>query len=304
MTVVDVVVIGAGPAGLAVSLNLVRARRTVALIDSNRPRHLVAQSSHGFITRDGTSPLEFRRIGREEVESYEESTVLAATVTSVTRDGEDLLVSASERGGVAHEIRATHVVLASGLTESFPDIPSLRQYYGTTAHSCIECDGHDYVDQPIALIGETEDVAERAVLLSQWSKDVVLLTNGSNRVSDWWTEKLAERGVRVDDRVIADIEGGAGGVLSGIRFVDGDVLPRTAVFVRPHWTPNLGFAEGLNLVRANDGLIAVDNDGHTSQHGVWAIGEITPPGPEQLLIAAGAGQKLASVINRTMLGLH
>lgn len=304
MTAVDVVVIGAGPAGLAVSLNLVRARRTVALIDSNRPRHLVAQSSHGFITRDGTSPLEFRRIGREEVERYAEATVLAATVKTITRDGDALVVTAAERGGVVHEIRSVHVVLASGLTESFPDIPSLRQYYGTTAHSCIECDGHEYVDQPVALIGETEDVAERAVLLSQWTNDLVLLTNGSHRVSDWWTAKLAERGVRVDDRVIADIEGGAGGVLTGIRFVDGDVLPRTAVFVRPHWTPNLDFAEGLNLVRANDGLVAVDNDGHTSQHGVWAIGEITPPGPEQLMIAAGAGQKLASVINRTMLGLH
>ena len=304
MTAVDVVVIGAGPAGLAVSLNLVRARRNVVLIDSNRPRHLVAQNSHGFVTRDGTPPIEFRRIGREEVEGYSEATVLSATVSAITRDGESLVVTAAERGGATHEVHATHVVLASGLTESFPDIPSLRQYYGTTAHSCIECDGHEYVDQPIALIGETEDVAERAVLLSQWSNDVVLMTNGSHRVSDWWSGKLAERGVRVDDRVIADIEGGAGGVLTGIRFVDGEVLPRTAVFVRPHWTPNLEFAEGLSLVRSNDGLIAVDNDGRTSASNVWAIGDITPPGPEQLMIAAGAGQKLASVLNRTMLGLH
>lgn len=304
MTTVDVVVIGAGPAGLAVSLNLVRARRRVALIDSNRPRHLVAQSSHGFITRDGTTPLEFRRIGREEVEGYDESMVPSATVSNIDRDGDHLVVTATERGGATHEIRASHVVLASGLIESFPEIPSLRQYYGTTAHSCIECDGHDYIDQPLALIGETEDVAERAVLLSQWSNDVVLLTNGSHRVSDWWTEKLAERGVRVDDRVIADIEGEAGGILTGVRFTDGDFLPRKAVFVRPQWTPSLGFADGLGLVRSNDGLIAVDNDGHTSQHGVWAIGDITPPGPQQLMIAAGAGQKLASVINRTMLGLH
>lgn len=304
MTNVDVVVIGAGPAGLAVALNLVRARRTVVLLDSNRPRHLVAQSSHGFITRDGTTPLEFRRLGREEVEGYDESTVLSATVTSLTREGESLLVAASERSGQSHEFRATHVVLATGLAEAFPSIPSLRQYYGTTVHSCIECDGYDHIDAPIALIGETEDIAERAVLLSQWSNDVVLLTNGSHRVSDWWADKLAERNVRVDNRVIEDIEGGAGGVLTGVRFTDGEVLPRTAVFVRPKWTPNVEFADALDLVKTNDGLIDVDDDGLTSESGVWAVGEITPPGSEQLLIAAGAGQKLASVINRTMLGLR
>lgn len=304
MTNVDVVVIGAGPAGLAVALNLVRARRTVALLDSNRPRHLVAQSSHGFITRDGTTPLEFRRLGREEVEGYDEATVLSATVTSLTREGESLLVAAFDRSGQSHEFWATHVVLATGLAETFPSIPSLRQYYGTTVHSCIECDGYDYIDAPIALIGETEDIAERAVLLSQWSNDVVLLTNGSHRVSDWWADKLAERNVRVDDRVIEDIEGGAGGVLTGIRFTDGDVLSRTAVFVRPKWTPNVEFAGVLDLVKTDDGLIAVDDDGLTSERGVWAVGEITPPGSEQLLIAAGAGQKLASVINRTMLGLR
>lgn len=304
MTNVDVVVIGAGPAGLAVALNLVRARRTVALLDSNRPRHLVAQSSHGFITRDGTTPLEFRRLGREEVEGYDEATVLSATVTSLTREGESLFVAASDRSGQSHEFWATHVVLATGLAETFPSIPSLRQYYGTTVHSCTECDGYDYIDAPIALIGETEDIAERAVLLSQWSNDVVLLTNGSHRVSDWWADKLAERNVRVDDRVIEDIEGGAGGVLTGIRFTDGDVLSRTAVFVRPKWTPNVEFAGVLDLVKTDDGLIAVDDDGLTSERGVWAVGEITPPGSEQLLIAAGAGQKLASVINRTMLGLR
>jgi thioredoxin reductase len=303
MTAVDVVVIGAGPAGLAVALNLVRARRRVVLLDSNRPRHAVSLMSHGFITRDGTTPLEFRRLGREEVEGYEEATVLTATVTGVERDGDGLIVHASERGGVDHSFAATHVVLATGLVESFPEIPSLRQFYGSSAHSCMECDGYGYKDKRLALIGETDDVAERAILLSQWTSDVVLLTNGADVVSDWWKEKLAERGISVDDRHIAEIEGGAGGILTGVRFADGSVLERDGVFVRPHWTPSLNFVDSLDIIRSSDGLIAVDNEGRTSETGLWAVGDITPPGPEQLLIAAGAGQRMAAVINRTMLGL-
>lgn len=142
------------------------------------------------------------------------------------------------------------------------------------------------------------------MLLSQWSDDLVVLTNGSGAVSSWWHGKLTERGITVDDRPIRDIEGESEGILSGIRFTDGEFLPRKAVFVRPHWTPNLGYADGLDFVRSTDGLIAVDNDGRTSVAGVWAIGDITPPGPQQLMIAAGSGQRLASTINRTMLGLH
>lgn len=303
MVQVEVVVIGAGPAGLAVSLNLARAARTVVVFDSNRPRHAVTLRSHGFVTRDGAPPLEFRRMGREEVESYDEAQVWQATVSSIVPEGTGFLVTGTTRAGETVSAQAQHVVLASGLVESFPKIPSLRQYYGTSAHSCMECDGYEYKGAPIALIGETDDVAERAVLLSQWSKDVVLLTNGADVVSDWWQERLAERGIRVDTRAIRDIEGEQGGFLTGVRFEDDDFLPRRGIFVRPTWTPSLAFTAGLDLVTTHDGLLAVDNEGRTSVHGVWAVGDITPPGPEQLMIAAGAGQRMAAMINRTMLGL-
>ena len=91
---VDIAVIGGGPAGLSTALNLVRARRSVLLLDSNRPRNAATLHSHGFLTRDGISPLELRRLGREEFERYEAAEVHNALVTSVERSGGEFVVGA------------------------------------------------------------------------------------------------------------------------------------------------------------------------------------------------------------------
>ena len=80
---VDCVIIGAGPAGMSAGLNLVRARRRVLLVDSNRPRHSATLKSHGFITRDGVSPLELRKAGRAEFEAYPGALFQQALVSSV-----------------------------------------------------------------------------------------------------------------------------------------------------------------------------------------------------------------------------
>ncbi|PYY54570.1 pyridine nucleotide-disulfide oxidoreductase [Curtobacterium sp. MCSS17_011] len=321
----DVAVIGAGPAGLSAALNLVRAKRTVLLVDANRPRNAATLRSHGFLTRDGISPLELRKLGRTEVEGYPEATVVQSVVDLVAPDPDTdtWRVHGSWRG-TELEARARTVVVATGLREEFPSLPMLRAFYGTAVHSCVECDAYDKAGQPLAFICETDDVVDRALLIAAWTDDLIVYTNGVAPLDDAGRARLAAAGVVVDERVVEDLEGDRTG-MTGVRLVDGHVEPRTGGFVRPVWHADLDWLrtsattsasatsgstaadadtpeplEGLQ--RDTQGLLVVDRVGRTSVPGLYAVGDVTPPGPEQLIVAAGHGAATAAAVHRDLVG--
>ncbi|UFS57667.1 NAD(P)/FAD-dependent oxidoreductase [Subtercola endophyticus] len=313
--VFDVIVIGAGPAGLSAGLNLVRARRRVLMLDSNRPRHSATLKSHGFLSRDGISPLELRKLGRAEFEGYPEATFHQGLVTSIERVPEPQLGTRAAPEGelfVAHStgIRgsgdrvatARAVLIATGLVETLPALPSIRAYYGTSLHSCTECDGYEKSDAPLALIGESPDLAERALLLAQWTNDLIVFTNGIAELSAADEAALDARGIAVERRPIADIEGDRDG-MTGVSLTDGTVVVRSGGFVRPSYSTALDYERMLGLAIADDHLLVVDDLGRASVPGVFAAGDSTPPGPQQLIVAAGQGARVAAALNRHLIGL-
>lgn len=309
----DVAVIGAGPAGLSAALNLVRAKRTVLLVDANRPRNAATLRSHGFLTRDGVSPLELRKLGRVEVEAYPEATVVQAVVDLVTPGADGWRLHGTWRGTEV-DARAKTVVVATGLREEFPALPMLRAFYGTAVHSCVECDAYDKAGQPLAFICETDDVVDRALLIAAWTDDLIVYTNGVAPLDDAGRSRLADAGVVIDERAIEDLEGDRTG-MTGVRLVDGHVEPRTGGFVRPTWHADLDWlhttAGGPDtdtpgvptaLERDAQGLLVVDRVGRTTVPGLYAVGDVTPPGPEQLIVAAGHGAATAAAVHRDLVG--
>ncbi|WP_347756478.1 NAD(P)/FAD-dependent oxidoreductase [Agrococcus sp. ProA11] len=296
----DVVVIGAGPAGLAATLNLARQQRTVALLDSNRPRHAATLQSHGFITRDGISPLELRTRGRDEVLRYPTVTHERTRVMQIAAIDGGFAVQAEQPGSRAEsETRAAAVLIATGLSETLPVSQHVRPWYGTSLHSCMDCDGYDKRGQPLALIGETGDLVDRAMVIRRHTDDLAVFTNGSDAVDAAGEARLAEHGVELVRTPIAAIEGSRDG-MQAIVLEDGTRNERTGGFVRPWWHPQIEFAAALGLETDEDGLVVVDRAQRSSVQGVYAAGDITP-GFRQLAVAAGAGTVAASVINRDLI---
>ncbi|MBD2868162.1 NAD(P)/FAD-dependent oxidoreductase [Paenibacillus arenilitoris] len=288
----DCAVIGGGPAGLNAALVLGRARRVAIVFDDNRPRNAVTRESHGFITRDGVGPKEFRRLAHGELANYPSVTVKPDRVVGVVRGQPGFLVQTGN--GVIYRTRT--VILATGLKETLPAVPGIREYYGISLFSCPYCDGWELRDKRLVVISDSSNAYHTAKIVRNWSGDILLCTNGANNVSAEQEGLLGRRGIRVNRSRIRAL-GGERGMLRRIAFEDGEEARREGGFVSPRWEQGAAFGEALGCQVAPSGGFVTDDYGRTTAIGVYAAGDASIITPSQLVIAAGEGSKAAIGVN-------
>jgi thioredoxin reductase len=279
------------------------------VVDAGRPRNAATLRSHGFLTRDGVPPLELRKLARADLAAYPNVRVLDRTVVTALlekddHDGLRFIAALQGRGaGIPPAVAARSVLVATGLRETLPGIPNLRAFYGMSIFSCAACDAWELQDRPLALIGETADLATRARLIARWTDRLTVFTNGSNAVDTVEEAELAASGIIVERRVIDDLEGDRGAV-TAVRLVDGERVEIDGGFVRPQWHPALDFVAGIDLERDAFGNLVTDRSGRTSVPGLYAAGDAASPGPQQLIVAAGQGARAAAVLVHDQVGVR
>ena len=293
MNFFDCIVIGGGPAGLSASLTLGRARRNIALFDDGTNRNRVTQESHGFITRDGIKPQQFKELGLKELENYPSVSYFNATVTDILKEiGKDRFIVKTQD---VQEFVTEKIILATGIQEVF-SIPSIRDFYGKSLFSCPYCDGWEQRDKPLVVIAEKEEHAlHLAQLIYNWSQDLVVVTNGSQLSKDGVTE-LQKRNIEVICEPIKSLLGNDG-YLQKIEFVTGETIERSGGFVAPtYYRPNQ-FIEKLGCEIHESGKVITDGVGRTSQKNIYIAGETEKSRPTSLLISAAKGNKAAVAVN-------
>jgi thioredoxin reductase len=286
----DCVIVGAGPAGLNAALVLGRARRRVVVLDDARPRNYATHEMHGVLGHDGVDPADLRARGRAELAGYGVEVVSAEVDEAAVRDGVVRLGSAR---GV--EVART-VLLATGMLDEVPDIPGFTGVWGTTAHTCPYCDGFEHRDERIAVLASGARGEHLAVLLRQWSGDVVLLSNGPHDLAEDQLARVRALGIPVIETPVVALEGDDDGRLRRVRLDDGEALERDALFFYVGWRLRNQLAQRLGCELRDDGSIAVDTAQATTVDRVYAAGNCTDP---RALVptAAGAGVAAAVAIN-------
>lgn len=291
----DVIVVGGGLAGLAGALTLVRARRSVLVIDAGHPRNAPAAHAHGYLTRDGESPLELLAAGRAEVSGYG-GQIITGTVTSLARLPGGFGVTLDD--GTGH--RARRMLVATGLVDEYPAIPGLRDRWGRDVVHCPFCFGWELRDQPLAVLATGPHAAEQALMWRQWSQDVVLFSHTAPSPAPEQAERLAARGIGVVEGEVIGVEV-TGDHLSGVRLRSGQVIPRRAVVIGPRFEARHALLGdlGVSLVEHPLGIghqVAADATGQTAAAGVWVAGNAADV-TAGVMQAAASGVTAAAAIN-------
>ena len=273
----DAIVVGGSWAGLSAAMQLVRARRRVLVVDAGRPRNRFARTSHGFLGQDGRTPAAILETARAQVLAYPTAELRRDEATRAEPcDGAFEVTLAS--GATA---RARRLVLATGVIDELPDLPGLRERWGTSVLHCPYCHGYEVAGGRLGVLAVGEQSVHQALLLPDWSADVTLFTNGAFEPTVAQRDALAARGVRVEPRLVAGVVGD-GPALAGVRLRGadgpdgGEVVGLDAIFTGSRTRMASPLAEQLGCAFEEGPfgpVIRTDARKETTVRGVYAAGD-------------------------------
>jgi thioredoxin reductase len=291
----DVIIVGAGPAGLSAALILARACRRVLVFDHGRPRNGSAKALHGYLTRDGIPPLDFLALGRKELATYEDVRIIDQEVTdAVCEEG---LFHVTTLGG--QRFSARKLMLATGVADHVPDVPGLREMYGKSVFHCPYCDGYELRGQPLAVYGCDERGYGLALELTGWSDDIALVSDGPCGVDAKGLARLAKRRIAVREEKVVRLEG-AGGQLERIVFESGEPLERRALFFTTGQTQRSHLAEMLGCPFNEKGTVRTGPYETTHLRGLYVAGDASRA-VQWVVMAAAEGAEAAYSINQDLI---
>jgi thioredoxin reductase len=292
----DVVIVGAGPAGLSAALMLGRCRRSVLVVDHGKNRNAASHALHGFLTRDGTPPAEFLRLAREELAPY---------VTVELRSGEVVHVECRSGSfdvtlGTGEQVRCRKLLLATGVVDNLPDIPGFRDLYGRSVFHCPYCDGWELCDQPLAIYGRGDRGSGLALELTAWSRDLVLCTDGPSELDAASLERLERQRIVVREERVARLEGNGDGILQQVVFDGGEPLPRRALFFTTGQYQRSNLLMRLGCEFNEKGTVRTGKYESTHLPGLFVAGDASRA-VQWVIVAAAEGAEAAFAINTDLL---
>jgi thioredoxin reductase len=291
LDVFEVVIVGAGPAGLSAALILGRCRRRVLLFDNGRPRNGASQAMHGYLTRDGIAPSDFLARARDELAPYDTVRIVHAEVTDAVCQEGRFAVTLS--GGERYYARK--LLLATGVVDRVPDIPGFADLYGRSVFHCPYCDGWEIRDQPWAVYGKGDRAYGLALELTTWTGDIAICSDGPSEIDTRHRDRLAALGIAVREDRVVRLEG-RDGVLTRVVFDRGDALPRRALFFTTGQEQRSSLASSLGCEFNDKGTVRTGKYEATHLHGLYVAGDASRA-VQWVIVAAAEGAEAAFAIN-------
>lgn len=291
----DVAIVGGSFAGLSAAMTLGRSLRKVAVIDSGRPCNAQTPHSHNFITQDGERPAAIAEIARRQVEKYPSVELINGFAIAARRNENAWEVDVKGKG----TFRARKLLFATGVKDLMPPTPGFSDCWGISILHCPYCHGYEVSHKPLALLANGDTGFELARLISNWSKDLRLLTDGKASFSEEQLHLLQKHRIGIIETTVAKFQHRAG-KLESILLDDGSAEKVEAAFARIPFEQHCTLPEDLGCQLNQHGYVAIDEMQQTRVPGIFAAGDNTT-GFRSVAQAAAAGNKAGAIINMMLI---
>ena len=267
-----------------------RCRRRVLVCDRGDPRNARSAALHGYLTRDGIAPAEFRDAGRRELIPYGID-VRCIAVKNAQRERKSFKVSLAD-GRVE---RSRFLLLATGVHDELPPIEGVAECYGRSVFHCPYCDGWEWRERHLAVLGHKG--VPLALSLKTWSSSVVLFANGG-RIEASARGRLERNGVEVRREKVARLDH-VDGLVRAMVLVNGARVACDAVFFTTRQHPQDTLAERLGCVFTRKGTVNTGTLCETNVSDVFVAGDASRDA-QFVVVAAAEGVKAALAINQAL----
>ncbi|HTM90803.1 MAG TPA: NAD(P)/FAD-dependent oxidoreductase [Flavisolibacter sp.] len=294
MEVYDCIIVGGGPAGLNAAIVLGRCRRKVLVFDTEQHRNRFSHGVHNYLTRDDILPQEFLQLCHKELEKYSVQRILKKVINA-KKNEEDVFAVKDESGTVYYSKK---LLIATGLSDTLPDIEGFKEFYGKSVFHCPYCDGWEVRDKKIGVYARDKEGWELALSLKCWSDSVSLYTDGKNKVKPFQKEYLDANEIPVITIPILKLHG-ENSQLQKIIFTTGEERDCDALFFVNGYTQQCNIAEAFGCEVSKKGVIVTNRLQQTNIQGLYVAGDASKD--MHFVVVAGAeGAKAGVTINKAL----
>ncbi|WP_316811682.1 NAD(P)/FAD-dependent oxidoreductase [Pedobacter heparinus] len=246
----DVIIVGGSYAGLAATMALGRALKKVLIIDSELPCNRQTPYSHNFLTNDGNTPKDIAALARLQVGRYPTVSFLSGRVISGKGDGDAFEVFTEAR-----EIySARKLIFATGIRDILAPIDGLAACWGISVIHCPYCHGYEVKGEPTGLLSNGEAGFDFARLISNWTTDLTLFTNGISILSGDQQVQLVGRGIAVVEKEVSMLEQD-NGQLRNVLFSDGSAYPLKVLYAPGSFEQHCKVPEEMGCELTEEGIL-------------------------------------------------
>jgi thioredoxin reductase len=291
----EIIIIGGSYSGLSAAMALGRSLRKVLILDSGKPCNIQTPHSHNLITHDGQTPAEITAYAKEQVLQYETIKFHngLAIAGKKTDSGFEIKTANNEM------FTAKKLIFATGIKDIMPDIEGFAECWGISILHCPYCHGYEVKNERTAVMLNGDMGFEVIKLINNWTKDLVLFTNGASTLTPEQTAKIRKHKIEIIETEIDHIEH-VDGQVNYIVLKDKSRIAVKAIYARPVLTQHSDIPEALGCSLTENGLISVDILQKTNVPGVYACGDNSSFG-RALSVAIAAGSMAGAAVNKELI---